>query len=152
MRVPLRVERIYAFPTNTGRTLKGCGYEDRRNMIKKFICIRCPEGCEITTTLDGNGAITEITGNSCKLGIEHVKAEVTDPRRTLTTTVMVEGGSLPLCPVWTEKPVPKDKVLAIAETLRNVKIEAPVNMNQVVIENVLGTGINVITSRQIMKL
>jgi CxxC motif-containing protein len=120
-------------------------------MIKKFICVRCPEGCEITTTLDGYGNITEITGNSCKLGIEHVNAEVKDPRRTLTTTVMVNDGVLPLCPVWTEKPVPKDKVMEIAGKLRGITIKAPVNINQVVLENAADTGINVTASRNIQQ-
>ncbi len=118
-------------------------------MQKKFICIRCPQGCEITTTLDGSGAVTEITGNSCKLGIEYVSAEAKDPRRTLTTTVAVEGGAMPLCPVWTEKPVPKDKILRIADELRSKKLKAPVKINQVVLENALGTGINVTASRDI---
>jgi CxxC motif-containing protein len=120
-------------------------------MQHKFICVRCPEGCEITTTLDGYGNITEITGNSCKLGIEHVNSEVKDPRRTLTTTVMVEDGSLPLCPVWSEKPVPKDKVLSIAAALREIKLKTPVSINQVVLENALSTGINIIASRKVEK-
>ena len=118
-------------------------------MQRKFICIRCPEGCEITTTLDGYGNITEITGNSCKLGIEHVNAEIKDPRRTLTTTVNVEGGALPLCPVWTEKPVPKDKVMEIAAELRKISLKAPVNINQIVLENAVKTGINIVASRNI---
>jgi CxxC motif-containing protein len=120
-------------------------------MERKFICIRCPEGCEITTTLDGNGVITDIKGNSCKLGIEHVKAEVTDPRRTLTTTVTVEGGVLPLCPVWTEKPIPKAGIVELAKLLRTVKIQAPVVIGAIVLENALGSGINVIASRGILK-
>ena len=118
-------------------------------MERKFICIRCPQGCEITTTLDGYGAITNITGNSCKLGPEYVKQEISDPRRTLTTTVMVDGGMLPLCPVWTEKPVPKDRVMELALILRSIKLKAPIDINQIVLENALGTGINVITSRSI---
>ena len=118
-------------------------------MERKFICIRCPQGCEITTTLDGYGAITNITGNSCKLGPEDVKQESSDPRRTLTTTVMVEDGNLPLCPVWTEKPVPKDRIMELAAALRGLKLKAPVAMNQIVLENALGTGINVIASRSI---
>jgi CxxC motif-containing protein len=118
-------------------------------MQKKIICVRCPEGCEITTTLDGYGNITEITGNSCKLGIEHVNAEVKDPRRTLTTTVMVKDGALPLCPVWSEQPVPKDKVLEIAAELRKITLKAPVNINQIVLENALGNGINIVASRTI---
>ena len=119
------------------------------NTQRKYICIRCPEGCEITTTLDGNGAITEITGNSCKLGLEYVKTEATDPRRTLTTTVMVEGGARPLCPVWSEKPVPKDRILELAAEVRKITLKAPVNINQIVLENALGTGINIVASRTI---
>jgi CxxC motif-containing protein len=118
-------------------------------MERKFICIRCPQGCEITTTLDGHGAITEITGNSCKLGIDYVKNETSDPRRTLTTTVMVEGGSLPLCPVWSEKPLPKDRIIEVAGLLRGVVVKAPVAINQVIYENALGSGINIISSRSI---
>lgn len=121
-------------------------------MQKKFICVRCPEGCEITTTLDGYGNITEITGNSCKLGIEHVNTEVKDPRRTITTTVTVEGGALTLCPVWSEKPVPKDKVLEIAANLRNISLKAPVLINQIVLENAVGSGINIVASRDINKI
>ena len=118
-------------------------------MERKFICIRCPQGCEITTTIDGFGAITNITGNSCKLGPEYVKQESSDPRRTLTTTVMVENGYLPLCPVWTDKPFPKNRIMELAAALRPVKLKAPVEINQIVLENALGTGINVITSRSI---
>jgi len=115
-------------------------------MQKKFICIRCPEGCEITTTLDGLGNITDIKGNSCKLGIEYVKTEATDPRRTLTTTVKVEGGVHPLCPVWSERPVPKDRVLELAAELRKITLKAPVVAGQIVLENALGIGVNIITS------
>ena len=91
-------------------------------MEKKFICIRCPQGCEITTTLDGLGAVTDITGNSCKLGVDYVRSELSDPRRTITTTVAVTGGELPLCPVWSEKPIPKDLVLRAADAIRPVKV------------------------------
>jgi CxxC motif-containing protein len=118
-------------------------------MEKKFICIRCPQGCEITTTLDGNGAITNITGNSCKLGADYVRQEMTDPRRTLTTTVLVEDGIHPVCPVWTEKAVPKEMIMDLAKLLRKIKLKAPVIINQIVVENAMGTGINIIASRTI---
>ena len=120
-------------------------------MEKKFICIRCHQGCEITTTLYGLGAITDITGNSCKLGIDYVKSELSDPRRTITTTVAVTGGELPLCPVWSEKPIPKDRVMEAAAVIRPITVAAPVDINQVICENILGTGINIISSRAITK-
>ncbi len=119
-------------------------------MIKKLICIRCPQGCEISTTLDGYGNITEITGNTCKLGIDYANSEIKDPRRTLTTTVRVEGGELPLCPVWTESPVPKEKVLELAKKLSKITLKAPVEHGQTVLDNVFGT--RVIAAREVKRL
>ncbi len=118
-------------------------------MIEKYICIRCPQGCEITTTLDGYGNIKEIKGNSCKLGIEHVKTESTDPRRVLTTSVKVKNGVLPLCPVWTEKPVPKKMILQAAEEIHKISVNAPVKADQIIEENLFGLGIRVLASRDI---
>ena len=112
----------------------------------KNICIRCPRGCEIVTTLDGYGNITHIEGNFCRLGKEYVQGEMTDPRRIVTSTVRVKNGEKPLVPVWTEKPIPKAKVLELSEALRNIVVDAPVKIGQVVMENALGLGINVITS------
>lgn len=118
-------------------------------MTKKLICLRCPQGCEISTTLDGYGNITEITGNNCKLGIDYAIAETKNPRRTLTTTIGVEGGELPLCPVWTESPIPKDKMLVLALELSKVRIKAPVEYGQTVLKDVYGT--NVVAARGIKK-
>lgn len=113
---------------------------------KKIICIRCPRGCEIVTTMDGYGSITQIEGNFCRLGKEYVQSEMADPRRILTTSVRVKNGEKPLVPVWTEKPIPKTKVLELSETLRNIVVEAPVKIGQVIVENALGLGINVVAS------
>ncbi len=113
---------------------------------KNFICIRCPRGCEIATSLDGMGSIMEISGNVCKLGEEYVKTELSDPRRILTTTVRVRNGNHPLVPVWTEKPIPKDKIFDLASELQEKTLQAPVKSGQIVLENIYGLGINIITS------
>lgn len=121
-------------------------------MVEKrtLICVSCPVGCELTVTLD-NGEIQEVEGNSCKLGIEYAHQEIFDPRRMVASTVKVKNGYHPLVPVYTEKPVPKPKIFDILIELRKVELEAPVKVNQVVIENVLDTGINIIASRDLPK-
>lgn len=119
--------------------------------FKKFICIRCPRGCEVTTTIDGYGNMTEIQGNFCKLGEDYVKNEMKDPRRTVTSTVRVLDGTKPLVPVWTENPIPKEKIMELADLLRGITLKAPVALGQVVLENVLGTGVNVIASGDVDK-
>lgn len=119
--------------------------------FQKFICIRCPRGCEVTTSVDGLGNITEIKGNFCKLGEEYVRTELKDPRRIVTSTVKVSGGRKPLVPVWTDAPVPKDKIIDIAKALRAVELRAPVNAGQVVLENTLGTGVNIVASGDVAR-
>jgi len=118
-------------------------------MIEKIICIRCPEGCEITVNLDEKKNITEITGNSCKLGLIFAENEIKNPTRMLTTTVKVKNGLLPLVPVYTEKPVPKEKIFEIINELKKIEIEAPIKLNQIIVENIFNLGINILASRDI---
>ena len=64
---------------------------------RKMTCVVCPLGCDITVSTNG-GKITDITGNACKRGEAYARTEMTDPRRTLTTTVRVIGGRCPVVP------------------------------------------------------
>lgn len=121
-------------------------------MVEKrtLICVSCPVGCELTVTLD-KGQIVDVEGNACKLGIDYAEQEIFDPRRMVATTVRVKNGYHPLVPVYTEKAVPKPMIFDILAEVRKVEIEAPVKTNQVVIKNVLDTGINIIASRDLPK-
>lgn len=115
---------------------------------KKIICVRCPKGCEITTTLDGY-SINYIEGNTCKLGIDYVNNEIKDPRRILTTTVKVINGVHPLVAVWTDKPIPKNKIFQLVEALKKVELKAPIELDRIVLENIFNLGINVVTSGKV---
>jgi CxxC motif-containing protein len=84
---------------------------------------------------------------SCSRGHAYVRAELTDPKRMVATTVKIRGGIHPLMPVYTESPFPKPKIFDLLEQIKDVEIQAPIEMGQVIIENVLGTGINIIANR-----
>lgn len=118
--------------------------------MKKFICVRCPRGCEITTTLDGY-SINEIKGNVCKMGVSYVENEVKYPRRIITTTVKVMNGKFPLVPVWTKEPIPKDLVFQLMNELIKVELKAPVMIDQVVLKDFHKTGIDIVTSGKVDK-
>jgi CxxC motif-containing protein len=113
---------------------------------RDFICITCPMGCSIAVIHDG-ATIVELTGNNCKRGVTFVQGELSDPRRMVASTVAVHGSLHPLLPVYTATPFPKSRIFDLLAELRKVKLQAPVKMEQVVLENALGTGINVIASR-----
>lgn len=115
-------------------------------MQKTFTCIICPVGCEITVTAEGN-KIEKIEGNECKRGIPYVTDEFLNPKRILTTTVRIDGARLPVVSVRSDKPLPKDKIFDCMEVLKKTRVKAPVTMGQVVVEDILGTGVNIVVTR-----
>ena len=64
----------------------------------------------------------------------------------------VENGFLPLVPVRSDKPIPKDKLNETLELIAKTKIRVPVKMGDKLIENVLGMEINYIISRDLVEM
>ena len=116
--------------------------------LTKLICITCPVGCTLHVTHDGD-TIVRVDGEECKRGRDYVRAELADPRRMVTSTVKVNGGLHPLVPVCTSEPIPKGLIFPLLHELRRVELRAPVVVGQVVLENALGTGIDVLASRDL---
>lgn len=114
---------------------------------KTIICIGCPSGCEIEVTqIDDT---LKFEGNTCKKGEEYAIEEFTDPKRILTTTLEVENGILPLIPVRSDKSLPKGRLFDCMEFLSTTKVIAPIKMGQILVENILQLGINIIASRNL---
>ncbi|MCK9222639.1 MAG: DUF1667 domain-containing protein [Limnochordia bacterium] len=114
--------------------------------IKK-VCIVCPVGCELTIV---PGAKEEVTGNRCKRGLEYAIREMTDPRRVLTTTVAIRNAAAPLLPVRTKEPIPKGLLEKAMEVLNKIEVTAPVRMGDIVIEDLLGLGIDVVACKDMV--
>ncbi len=103
-------------------------------------------GCTIDVTHEGS-TLLNVDGNTCKRGMEYVKRELTDPRRMVATTVKVKNGIHPLVPVYTAAPFPKPRIFKLLTQLRKVTLQAPIDVGQIVLSDALGTGINVVASR-----
>jgi CxxC motif-containing protein len=106
----------------------------------------CPVGCEIDVVHDGSKIIS-MEGNKCEKSVEFVSQELVEPMRILTTTVHIEGSRWPVIPVRTDKSVPKRLFPRIMRQLRPIKLQAPVDMLDVVVRDVLRTGANIIATR-----
>ena len=113
--------------------------------ISEIICVTCPKGCTLRVRHEGKEVLEVLDG--CKRGEEYAICELQDPRRMVASTVRVEGGLHPLVPVYTRKAFPKHLIPDLARALRQVQVPAPVKINQVVLSDALGTGIDVIASR-----
>jgi len=112
----------------------------------EIICIACPKGCTLQVRHQGKDVL-EVLGAGCRRGKEYAICELQDPRRMVASTVKVKGGLHPLVPVYTSKGFPKPLIPNLAKKLREIEVSAPVKINQVVLQDALGTGIDIIASR-----
>lgn len=114
---------------------------------KEITCIVCPVGCKIKILVDGKTC--KIDGTRCKRGIQYGKNEVLDPRRMLTSSVIVNNGNWPLVSVKTSKPVPKDKIFIVLDEIKKMVVSAPIFCGQVLKRDIAGTGIDLISTKTI---
>ncbi len=114
-------------------------------MKKNLTCVACPLGCPIEVVIE-NGEVVSVTGNTCKRGDAYARSEVTNPERSLTTSVKIEGGVHPVVPVKSSGPVPKGKMFDCMKEINAASIKAPVKIGDVVIKNILGLGVDIVAT------
>ncbi len=119
-------------------------------MKGEFICIVCPTSCPVSAEWNDTKLLS-IDHAQCKLAWAFIQDEIFDPRRTVTTTVLVEGADLPLVSVKTDVPVPKPVVMEVMDHLAGVVVHAPVGIGDVIVSDVLGTGSNIVATREALK-
>lgn len=118
-------------------------------MKKLYTCIVCPEGCSITAE-EENGCLS-VSGNKCRRGEAYVRQEAFDPRRNISSTVRVNGGTRPVVSVKTSSPIPKDMIFAVMDEIRRVSVDAPVRSGQVLIANVADTNCGICATTDVEK-
>ena len=123
---------------------------------KKFpmTCIICPMGCTMEVNTEGEGSarrVISVTDNGCKRGPEYVEKELLNPTRTLTTTITVQNGDLSVVPVKTAGEVPKNMLLQCMEVIRRASVRAPIKTGDVLLHDILGTGVNVVSCAKVNK-
>lgn len=133
-------------------------------MLREFTCIMCPQGCEIRVdgelealetieSLQEKEELVEgysIEGNKCPKGAAYVKQELVNPMRNIATSILVEGGELPLASVRLNAPIPKAKIFTVMEEIKKIKRVAPVYEGEVIIKNVANLGSDVIVTKTVM--
>ena len=111
---------------------------------RKLTCIVCPRGCQLVVTFDESGKISSIEGNACKRGITYAENECTHPVRTVTSTVKCESGRI--ISFKTAGTVPKEKVFEVMREINTVRAADEAKIGDVIIENVLGLGVDVVAT------
>lgn len=112
--------------------------------MKELICIVCPKGCHLQVDEENGYAVT---GNDCPRGAAYGVKELQNPTRVLTSTVAIAGGLHQRLPVKTDRDIPKALLFEAMEEIGKVRATSPVKRGEVLIENLLGTGANLIAAK-----
>jgi CxxC motif-containing protein len=122
-------------------------------MLRKFTCIICPNGCEITAeygAVEGEGVtVRSVEGQGCKRGAEYVRQELTDPRRTIASSVPVRGGELPLTSVRLTAPIPKTRIFDAMREIKKLSLDAPVEAGTILAPNLLGLDTDLVITKSV---
>ncbi len=119
------------------------------SIIKKT-CIVCPIGCHLEADVSESGEILSVSGNTCKRGETYIRDEVTDPRRTLTSTVKLTGAAHDkFLPVKTDGTIPKGRLFEAMEVLSKITVTVPVRRGDIIVENFLGEGANLVAGKTV---
>ena len=114
-------------------------------MKKNLTCIICPRGCSLTA--DVHGETVTVTGHTCPKGEEYAINEILHPMRTVTATVRVANRADTMVSVKTQTTVAKDAMMKVMAALRQITVEAPIAIGQIILPNVEGSPI--IATKQI---
>lgn len=114
--------------------------------MTNLICITCPKGCHLTVDEEHGYAVT---GNNCPRGEAYGKSELQHPVRTVTSTVRIEGASIPRMPVKTDRPLPKEKMFDCMALLNTIELRSPVHVGDIIASNILGTDVNIVATKSL---
>lgn len=115
---------------------------------RDLICISCPLGCMIAVEME-DGNVLNVTGNTCPKGKAYAEKEVTNPMRIVTSSVKVLGGDRALVSCKTKSDIPKGKIFDVARALKEVEVKAPVYIGDVLVEDVAGTGVEIVATSNV---
>jgi len=116
---------------------------------RELTCIECPTGCAVTVTVDGD-MVVDVEGFGCGRGRDYAVTEVERPERLITTTVPTEGLRLRMAPVRTSRPIPRARREDAMREIRKARIRWPARVGDVVISDLLGLGVDVIVTREVV--
>ena len=114
--------------------------------VHELTCIGCPMGCSLRAEME-DGVVTKVTGNTCRRGDIYAHKELTNPTRIVTSTVRVKDCGM--VSVKTREDIPKGKIFDVIRELKDICLEAPVRIGDIVLEDAAGTGVPVVATKNV---
>lgn len=121
--------------------------------VRELICVVCPNGCQLSVEI-GDGpdpVVSSVSGHTCPRGETWARQEIETPMRTISSSVLVRGGTMPMASVRTDSPIPLGKIFQVMDEVRSTTVEAPVRIGDIVLDGPAGTDCRVIVTRHVPK-
>ena len=115
---------------------------------RELTCIGCPLGCALTVSLEA-GKVLSVEGYTCKRGRDYGEKECTNPMRTVTSSVPVKNGAIPMVSVKTAADIPKGKILECMEAIHTATVQAPVCLGDIILADIAGTGVDLVATKTV---
>ena len=118
--------------------------------MKELVCIGCPRGCQLKIEKNNRDEWV-VTGNTCKRGEAFAISEMTAPKRTICSVVKTAFPDTPILPIHISADIPKERIFDVMAQLRTVTVTERIGRGDVVIPNVLGLGVDIIATSNILR-
>lgn len=112
--------------------------------MKEFTCIICPRGCRLQ--VDDN---MNVTGNTCPRGKDYAISELTNPVRSITSSIRVRNRDDLLVSVKTSGQIPKGKIFEVMEEINKLSVDAPTRIGDIAKKDILGLGVDILITKNI---
>ncbi|MBE6813444.1 MAG: DUF1667 domain-containing protein [Ruminococcaceae bacterium] len=117
--------------------------------MKELVCIVCPNGC--TLHIEEDGKNIKVSGQKCRKGLTFAQNEMTNPMRTICSTVRTAFESVPVLPVKVSCEIPKDKIFEVMQEINRITVHDRIGTGDIIIKNVCGTAADIIATSNILK-
>jgi CxxC motif-containing protein len=117
-------------------------------MAERLTCVLCPIGCELE--IERAGDVLEVRGGRCEKGESFAAEEIFKPKRNLATSVPLRGTFSRMVSVRLTGPVPRGLIFPILAEIFKLRPDPPVRRGDILIKNVLETGVDVIATRTLI--
>jgi len=118
--------------------------------IHEVVCILCPVGCRILVETK-DGEVVRIDNAGCERGKDYSLQEIRSPVRDFFTTIRVANGKIPMLSVRSTEPIPKNMLMPCAAELARRIIRAPVKLGDVIVENIMNLGVDIVATKDVDK-
>lgn len=116
-------------------------------MKKILTCIVCPNGCQLSI----DDTSLEVNGNKCPRGLSFAIEELTNPQRSVSSTVKTSLPEYPVVAVRTDGAISKSKITDLIKLLKEIVLKDYLPIGSIIIHNIFGTDTNVITTTDMHK-